>query len=226
MLWQWANNKTQVFILDLDGTLMPSAEIDNQCFWQAVFECYNLHDALPDLHGFTHVTDSGILSEWCPRFLGRQATCEETARIRLRFLQLLQTAASRQPELFSPIAGVENWLQAVADHPHVFAGIATGGWDHSARLKLSLSGLDRFKLPLASSDDAIARTEIMQVATRRVQEAHLLEDMLISYVGDGTWDLQASRSLQWGFIGIASGHQAQRLRAAGAEYIWPDFKRP
>ncbi len=225
MLWQWANNKTQVFILDLDGTLMPSAEIDNQCFWQAVFECYNLHDAPPNLHGFTHVTDSGILNEWCPRIIGREATREETARIRQRFLQLLQTAASRQPELFSPIDGVENWLQAVADSPHVFAGIATGGWDHSARLKLSLSGLDRFELPLASSDNAIARTKIMQVAARRVQQAHLLEDVLISYVGDGIWDLQASRSLEWDFIGIASGDQAQRLREAGAEYIRPDFNR-
>jgi len=226
MLWQWANNKTRVFILDLDGTLMPSAEIDNQCYWQAVFECYGMHNTPPDLHGFEHVTDSGILSEWCLRHLGRDTTPEETKQIRQRFLQLLQTAASRQPGLFSPIAGVEDWLQAVADSPHVFAGIATGGWDHSARLKLSVSGLDRFELPLASSDDAIARTKIMQIAASRVKKLHLLEGTIISYVGDGSWDFQASRSLAWTFIGIASGTQAQQLKDAGARYVCADFNKP
>ena len=65
MLWEWVNSGTQVFILDLDGTLMPSAEIDNLCFWEAVFECYGQRDGLPDLHHFKHVTDTGILEEWC-----------------------------------------------------------------------------------------------------------------------------------------------------------------
>ncbi len=205
---------------------MPSAEIDNQCFWQAVFECFNLHGAPPDLHGFKHVTDSGVLSEWCTREWGRCATSDETRQIRQRFLQLLQNSADRQGGHFSPIAGVEDWLQAVQDSPHVFAAIATGGWDHSARLKLSLSGLDRFELPLASSDDAISRTEIMQIAARRVQELYPQEDVVTSYVGDGTWDLQASRLLDWRFIGIASGVRAELLRKAGASYVQADFTRP
>jgi phosphoglycolate phosphatase-like HAD superfamily hydrolase len=226
MLWQWAINKTQVFILDLDGTLMPSAEIDNQCFWQAVFECYDLHGALPDLHGFKYVTDTGILREWCIRKLDRSATSEETRQIRQRFSQLLQNASSRHPGYFSPLAGVEDWLQAVQDNPHVFAAIATGGWEHSARLKLSVSGLDRFELPLASSDDADARTKIMQIAARQVRELHAVEGAVISCVGDGTWDLQASRLLNWTFIGIASGVQAERLRKAGAGYVQADFTRP
>lgn len=199
---------------------MPSAEIDNQYFWQAVFECYDRQDELPDLHGFLHVTDNGILSEWCDRVLGRSATAGETTQIRQRFLQLLQTAP---PEHFRPIAGVQRWLQAVQDCSHVFAGIATGGWAHSARLKLQLSGLDRFELPLASSDDAIARTRIMQIAARKVHKLHGIEDAAISYVGDGVWDLQASHALDWTFIGIAKGQQADRLRSAGAHAIKADF---
>jgi len=185
-----------------------------------------MHGALPDLHGFEHVTDTGILREWCIRKLGRSATSEETRQIRQRFSQLLQNASSRHPGYFSPIAGVEDWLQAVQNSPHVFAAIATGGWEHSARLKLSVSGLDRFELPLASSDDADARTKIMQIAARQVRELHAVEDAVISCVGDGTWDLQASRLLNWTFIGIASGVQAERLRKAGAGYVQADFTRP
>ncbi len=226
MLWQWANNATQVFILDLDGTLMPSAEIDNQCFWQAVFERFGQQDDLPDLHGFQHVTDTGILQEWCTDKLGRCASPQEIDWVKQRFLQLLQTAAKRNPSHFMPLAGVEAWLQAVADHPKTFAAIATGGWGHSARLKLQLSGLDRFGLPLTSSDNAIARTEIMKIAARKLQALHGVKNSTISYIGDGTWDLLASQQLQWGFIGIATGDQAKQLSESGAKLVLTDFSHP
>lgn len=226
MLWQWANSGTQVFILDLDGTLIPSAEIDNTCYWQAVFACFGERDTLPDLHGFKHVSDSGILDEWCVRELGRPPQAQETAHIRQQFLQLLESAANRQPQHFSPLPGVIDWLENVLEHDSVYAGIATGGWGHSARLKLKLAGLERFDLPLASSDDAVARTEIMQIAARRTLKHQRGNEALFTYVGDGTWDLKASQILDWKFIGIAAGTRAEQLRQVGATYIRADFCRP
>jgi phosphoglycolate phosphatase-like HAD superfamily hydrolase len=223
MLWKWANTGKQVYILDLDGTLMPSARIDNECFWQAVFSCFGERASLPDLGEFRHVTDSGILDEWCARELGRSASEEETRLTRLRFLQLLNSASVRQPLHFSPLPGVVSWLEAVRKNRNVYAGIATGGWGHSARLKLELSGLDRFELPLASSDDAISRTKIMQIAARRTV-AHKPEfNTVFTYVGDRTWDLQASQKLGWEFIGIASGTRAEELKQAGAVNIQSNF---
>ena len=226
MLWEWVNTGTQVFILDLDGTLMPSAEIDNECFWQAVFDCFGKQDQLPDLHHFKHVTDSGILDEWCVRQLGRPPGVDETSQIKHHFAQLLESAFIRQPEHFSPLPGVREWLGAIMKHEHVTAGIATGGWENSARLKLELSGLDRFELPLASADDAMPRTEIMQIAAHRTfpHQAHDKADF--TYVGDGAWDLQASRDLHWRFIGIATGTRAKQLKLAGAELIWENFSKP
>ena len=223
MLWEWLNSGKQVFILDLDGTLMPSAEIDNECFWQAVFDCFGERATLPELHGFKHVTDSGILDEWCKRELDRSPHAQETRHIRQRFLQLLKTASNRQPQHFSPLPGVRTWLETVRDNHNVHAGIATGGWEHSARLKLQLAGLDRFNLPLASSDDAISRTEIMQIAARKISGHQLENNAAFTYVGDGVWDLQASQKLHWGFIGIASGIRAIELKQAGAIHIQSDF---
>jgi len=223
MLWQWANSGTKVFILDLDGTLIPSAEIDNECFWQAVFACFGERDTLPDLYDFKHVSDSGILDEWCVRELGRPPQAQETTQIRQQFLQLLESAASRQPRHFSPLPGVIDWLEKVHEHDTVYAGIATGGWGHSARFKLQLAGLDRFALPLASSDDAVARTDIMQIAARRTFDHRLVSKPDLIYVGDGTWDLKASQKLEWNFIGIAAGARAALLKQAGATHIQADF---
>ena len=225
MLWQWVNSGTQVFILDLDGTLMPSAEIDNECYWQAVYECYDLPHRLPDLHDFQNVTDSSILHEWCVRQLGRSPLDDEVNVIKLRFVELLEIAHAQQSDHFTPLPGVVQWLEAATQQAHVFTGIATGGWALSARLKLKLSGLERFDLPLASSDDALTRTGIMQTALKRTVEIQGSDPPLISYVGDGAWDLQASRQLGWNFIAIASGDRARQFRLAGVDQIRTDFRK-
>ena len=224
MLWEWANDRSTVCILDLDGTLMPSAEIDNQCFWQAVFACFGTRDSLPDLHAFKHVTDAGILDEWCVRELGRLPQAEETGQIKEQFLKLLESAAKLHPESFRPLPGVNDWLESVSGNSLVHTAIATGGWDHSARLKLELSGLDRFNLPLASSDDATPRSEIMQLAANKAFEVKQGCDTDYFYVGDGVWDLQASQELGWNFIGIADGERALLLKLAGAAHVRPDFR--
>ena len=223
MLWEWVKSGTQVFILDLDGTLMPSAEIDNECFWQAVFACFGKSKSLPDLHEFKHVTDSSILDEWCVRELGRPPLLKETRQIKHVFVQLLESAFALQPEHFNPSPGVSEWLEAVIGSENAYAGIATGGWQHSARLKLKLSGLDRFHLPLASSDDALTRTEIMQIAAQKTYSNQPGEPAVYTYIGDGVWDLQASRELDWRFIGIAAGTRAAQLKQAGADQISQDF---
>jgi len=223
MLWEWDDSRKQVFILDLDGTLMPSAKIDNECFWDAVFDCFGNRTTLPILHEFTNVTDSGILNEWCVRELGRLPHMNEQRQIKQQFLQLLESASIRQPQDFQPLPGVISWLEKLAESRNVYSGIATGGWQHSARLKLKLAGLERFDLPLACSDATIKRTDIMRVAARRVFNDQPQNDAIFTYVGDGVWDLQASRELDWKFIGIAKGAQARTLRLAGAVDIRPDF---
>jgi phosphoglycolate phosphatase-like HAD superfamily hydrolase len=225
MLWKWVNSDTQVFILDLDGTLMPSAEVDNECFWQAVFGCFGERDTLPDLHGFKHVTDTGILDEWCIRELGRVPNEKEIMEIQERFVQLLEAASINQPRLFKPFPGVRDWLERVCVSKSVLAGIATGGWQKSARLKLKLSGLDRFDLPLASSDDARERTRIMQIAAQRTLRHQPGIQAAFTYIGDGAWDLRASEELGWEFIGIADGSKATQLRQAGAKHTRRDFRK-
>ena len=225
MLWEWVNSGTQVFILDIDGTLMPSAKIDNECFWQAVFETFGERDHLPDLHHFKNITDSGILEEWCVHEVGRLPLADEIRHIKQRFCQLLESAFAVQAEHFKALPGVDEWLEAAIDNDNAYVGIATGGWQHSALLKLKLSGLNRFKLPLASSDDAISRTEIMQIAAQRTLSNYNHKEAVFTYCGDGIWDLQASNALGWNFIGIADGERASQLSLAGADLIFKDFSK-
>lgn len=207
------------FILDLDGTLLPSHAVDNDCYWRAVGEVFGTDGASRSLHGFRHVTDEGILHEWALRTIGREASPEERSAVRGLFLDLLVAAFERQPADFEPMPGLCDWLDERSREGCGLA-IATGGWSHSAAFKLAVSGLERWNLPLASADDGMARTDIMRAARRRIGKPAVAD---LTYVGDSPWDVSSAAALGWDFIGIASGARRQALRNAGARTVVADF---
>ncbi|MGD8680114.1 MAG: haloacid dehalogenase-like hydrolase [Lysobacterales bacterium] len=215
-----------IHILDIDGTLIPSAEIDNTCYWQAVGRVFGVSDEPLALHGFRDVTDSGILQEWHRRQFGTDPAEGAVRAVREAFLSLTREAAAREPRAFGPVAGVERWLDQQAERG-IAVALATGGWGHTARFKLEWSGLARYRLPLASSDDAVRRVDIMLAARERlpVGEGNGKASGDVTFIGDGVWDLWASQELGWDFIGLASGDRRRRLLEAGAQRVVPDFHR-
>lgn len=215
----------RIHILDIDGTLMPSHEVDNRCYWQAVHEVFGTRPETIDLHQFRNVTDNGILAEWCETTLGRAPRGAELIAVRNRFLKLLQTAAGQQPAAFLPFAGVNEWLHR---QPSGTVALATGGWEHTARFKLQRAGLDRFALPLASSDQGKSRPAIMRHALEQLSRPDTpdsaAEALNVIYIGDGPWDFAAAMTLGWDFIGIARGQRAAALQQAGAHRVFADFR--
>ncbi|MED6307891.1 MAG: hypothetical protein VX563_07750, partial [Planctomycetota bacterium] len=105
--------------------------------------------------------------------------------------------------------------------------IATGGWTGSATTKLEHSGFEWRGIPAAFACDARPREEIIATSMQRSAEAH---DRPVDsfagavYFGDGSWDLAASRCLGVGFIGVAEGPRAERLREGGARFVVPDLR--
>jgi phosphoglycolate phosphatase-like HAD superfamily hydrolase len=209
---------TPRYILDLDGTLMPSHAVDNRCYWAAVHEVFGTAGGTVKLTKFRHVTDSGILREWAEQELERLPTRDEVETVRDVFLARIESAAQDEPDAFRPLPGVEDWL---ADQPQDHLAIATGGWEHTARFKLRAAGLGGFELPLATSDQAETRTGIMRHALSLLPTARGAPTV---YIGDGPWDVAAARELGWSFIGIAAGSRARDLVAAGAERVHADFR--
>jgi phosphoglycolate phosphatase-like HAD superfamily hydrolase len=215
-------NHGRAWILDLDGTMMPSSEIDNVCFWRAVHEVFESPPRILDLASFPEVTDSALLLAWCRETLGRAPREAEVSAVRARFFALLESAARERPECFTPTPGLVDWLARHRAEGAALA-VATGGWAPSARLKLRWAGLARFELPLASSDDCERRTDIMRRALERILPKGPGCDTAPVYVGDGPWDLDAARALGWEFIGIARDAAAERLLERGARRVLADF---
>lgn len=213
----------QVYILDIDGTLIPTHQIDNECYWEAVEQVFGQHARSIDLLDYSHVSDMGIIEQWCMESLGRLPTRPELDELRELFLQMIKAISLQQPHLFHPRGGLVPWLEQSWRQPGTRLAIATGGWGNTAAYKLEFSGLARFNMPLATSDDASRRTDIMRIAIERLRLNGADTRGSVTYIGDGPWDLLASKELGWSFIGIAEGERARTLKELGADRVFEDF---
>ena len=212
-------------MFDIDGTLTATTGVDAQCFVRAVNDLFRIKDVDTDLTSYRNVTDEGIAEEIIERHTGRVATEKELSDLKKLFVEMLRKEVSFNPELFYPVEGAVEILEDLVRHPDMEISLATGGWRESALLKLEAAGLDTKGLPMASSNDALSREEIMIISEERAKSSYHVHSFdSVVYVGDGIWDVKSARSVEYHFIGVGIDDGASRLRDEGAIYIIPDFK--
>jgi phosphoglycolate phosphatase-like HAD superfamily hydrolase len=213
-----------LIMFDLDGTLVDSTNIDSDCYLQALVDVFgfNLDLIDRDWGNYPHVTDAGILQTLCQTELGRNPTAIEISHYQQRFLERLNTAISHQ---LQEICGAKDLLHYLDLKPNFAISVATGGWRTTAEFKLQQTGLDQVLLPMACSDDAYARVEIMKCAYQRSIDLYQQPEFeTVTYIGDGIWDGVASNQLDYRFIGIGSGDRAIDLFAIGAKQVFPHYQ--
>jgi phosphoglycolate phosphatase-like HAD superfamily hydrolase len=214
-----------LIMFDLDGTLVDSSNVDSDCYLQALVDIFGFDLDLIDRDwgNYPHVTDSGILQTLCQTELARNPTASEISQYQQRFLELLNTAVISQP--LQEISGAKELLHQLDLAPNYAISLATGGWRKTAEFKLQQAGLDRVLLPMACSDDACARVEIMQCAYQRSIELYQQPEFeSVTYIGDGVWDGVASAHLEYQFIGIGREDRATDLFATGAKHVFPHYQ--
>ena len=190
---------TTSVIFDVDGTLIDSHAFDDELYGRALREVLGEVFIRPAWSDYEHVTDTGILREVCRE--NRLDIRAHEGPVRRRFGELVAAYLSR-PNACRAIDGGVALFESLRRQPGVHVGIATGGWTHTALMKLQAASYEVQGVVLASADDAFARTEILEIARARLPHS----DRVV-YVGDGEWDRKACELLGWPFVGIG-----ERLR--------------
>jgi phosphoglycolate phosphatase-like HAD superfamily hydrolase len=208
-------------MFDIDGTLIETMKIDEDCFVRSFKDVFGFADIDPDWLHYPHTTDSGIFHEIYTSRRGRSPTALDVSRFRQHFIGLLAAASSQFS--FAPVAGADRLLWRLAQGSSYRVSLATGGWRDSARLKMASAGMCFDDHPAASADDALDRESIMRLSRQRAAERYGESFACTVYVGDGVWDARACRSVGIPFIGIGTGSRATRLSAEGAVCVFPDF---
>lgn len=200
---------TTSVIFDIDGTLVDSFGFDETLYMASV------RDLLGDVRmrtnwvDYEHVTDAGIALQICKD--NGLETANSIQDLRTRFGENV-TKYLRATGPCAAIPGALTLWNMLRDRADVQVGIATGGWGHTARMKLEYAGFDCTDVPLASSDDGHVRIAIMARC-----RALLPPTASTIYIGDGEWDQAAAEQLGWGFIGVGN-----RLRGKCSSWT-PDF---
>jgi phosphoglycolate phosphatase-like HAD superfamily hydrolase len=199
-------------IFDIDGTLVDSVAVDDRLYVAAVRDVLGDVQIRPKWSDYEHVTDAGILRQICHENRLDVTQCDQ--RVRARFGELMADHLRREGSC-RPTPGALRLLEELRGMLDCRVGIATGGWGHTARMKLTSAGYDVSGVPLISSDDGHERVRIMAQC-----RALLPATAVTIYVGDGEWDQRASELLGWRFIGVGS-----RLRGSCQHWL-PDFSGP
>jgi len=209
-------------MLDIDGTLTQSYEYDREIFGLAIAEVLECPPVDADLNGYVDKTSSGVTLEAIQRLTGRSPTAEEIDKVKRRVLQHFKRMYRESPGTFSEVPGASRFLERLRKLDGVGIAIATGCWRSEALVKIRASCLSIDGIPMATSDDDRERKRIMEIAARRARDFYACPGFeRVVYLGDGSWDLQTSRSLGYGFIGI--GPRVQALKDSEAFRWHQDF---
>jgi phosphoglycolate phosphatase-like HAD superfamily hydrolase len=200
---------TTCVIFDIDGTLVDSDGFEEALYTAAVRDVFSEVRIRPHWDDYEHVTDAGIALQICKD--NELEISSSLAELRTRFGELV-SAYLRTKGPCTPLPGALKFWNSLRDNENFRVGIATGGWGHTARMKLESAGFLYAGVALASSDDALVRAEIMECCRRLLSPT----DSTI-YIGDGEWDQVAAKRLGWDFIGVGN-----RLRGKRSKWI-PDF---
>jgi len=186
----------QAVIFDIDDTLLHLANEDDSLYRQAIGRVLGTVRYRSCLADYNYVTDSGILTE-----LLSDNGVEANPKIITAIKDELLAATEKYVFEFGPfkeVPGARGLLSRLRNSERYAVAIATGGWRQTAQFKLATAGFDLEGVPLSTSDDAIDRVEIMQLALESLGED--LES--ITYYGDGPWDELACQELGWSFRAV------------------------
>ncbi len=208
-----------LILFDIDGTITNTTLIDYECFVQTFHDLFRLDVSDMQWNDFEHVTDSGVTSEIFKKHLKRELSEEDEKAIKFYFFDLLNL---RKQEI-SEIPGAIKTLQRLSEMHHTDIAFATGGWKMTAIFKLGSIGYEIGNQIIATADDHFDRAQITLQAINQFRIKHNLRAFeSITYIGDGLWDLKASRQLGINFIGI-DYLKTNELISAGAEFVIEDL---
>jgi phosphoglycolate phosphatase-like HAD superfamily hydrolase len=206
----------RLVIFDVDGTLTDTMAVDTQCFLRTFAETCGFANINSDWSCYKSATDAGIFQEIFESRMGRAPSAAETKHFRDHLVGLFRSAA--QEKLFAAVPGASDLLVRLKQSDEYRVAVATGCWADSARVKMASAGMCYDDYPSASADDVPEREAIVQLAMNRAEPFSRA-----IYVGDGVWDIRACRKVGIPFLGIAAGMQKEKLIAAGAVRVLPDF---
>jgi len=212
-------------IFDIDGTLTDTVKVDDKCFIRAFENVFGINISNQNWSEFKNVTDWGITEEIILKKRNRIPTDLEYKKMISEFIRILKKEFQVDKSQFNEVIGASEFVQFLKQKSNLAVGIATGGWEKSAILKLKSIGIESSEFAFSNSDRFKKREDILSDTIQRLKEKLDNKIERIIYFGDGTWDFLTCKKMGIEFIGI-DNQRNNKLKNIGAKIIFKDFKQP
>lgn len=212
----------KTFVLfDIDGTLLYSEKVDSRCFASSYEVIFGRPFPTIDWTRFPEVTDHVIFRTAFHDHFGRYPTEAERLKFEDHYLEGLRTSRATKPGEFREVPGAANlWRRLNADARFI-TGIATGGWQRPAAIKLEHVGIPPEQPFAGYANDRFSRVEILDEAITKARSVHRIARVI--YVGDAVWDVTTTRKMNLPLIGVRRNGDHDALIQAGAARVITDF---
>lgn len=210
-------------IFDIDGTLVHSNKVDSQCFADSYASVFGLPIPSIDWRDYPHVTDDTIFGTVFKNQFSRSPSDSEKQTFQDHFVANILTARQRDPSVFYEVPGARAMMEALSKDDRYRVGIATGGWQAPAQVKLNFVGIDFSKMPAGYADGNPTRPDIINTAINQGKTLYG-EPTKIVYVGDAIWDLTTCREMKIPLIGIRVRGDLDFFKKKGLEYVFTGYQ--
>ncbi len=209
-------------IFDVDGTLVYSDKRDSQSFADTYEQTYGLPFPTIDWSKYPHVSDDTIFKTVINNHFQRVATEEEMASFKMAFTDRIRQQRALIPEEFNMVSGAKSTIERLIDHPQYTVGVGTGGWKEPAILKLDFVQIPTEPLLISGADGKETRVQIIEEVIQQAQ-AQQVDFTRIVYVGDATWDVKTTRTMDLPLIGLRRKGDTDFLHQQGVQHVLSDF---
>ena len=213
----------KLIIFDIDGTLTNTNTVDHRSFIKSYADLYDINVDENMWEQCEHYTDTGIAQHVFDTKIGRPVGPVDIRKIKKAMVDNLMLYMDENESAFDEVKGAYEIIELLKTKNDFALAIATGCWEDTATLKLNIAGIDYDEIPLANSDHAVSRVEIIEKAIALAKEKYNLTSFeKVIYVGDGIWDLKACKEKNIPLIGIDCNENGV-LKKEGVSNVFKDF---
>lgn len=212
-----------LIIFDVDGTLVRSNRVDSRCFAETYQHVYGLPFPTIDWKQYPHVTDTAIFDTVIRNHFQRGAKAEEAEAFQQAFVDKITRRRQTHPHEFEQVAGARQMLEYLSTHEDFVVGIATGGWERPARLKLNHFEIPFNEVYFSGADGKWTREDIIGQVVDEAKKRHGSFQKTV-YVGDAVWDVETTRRMAMDFVGVRWQNDREVLKSAGARHVVQNYR--
>ncbi len=210
-------------IFDIDGTLVHSNKVDSQCFADSYEQVFGRSFPSIDWRDYPHVTDDTIFGTVFKHHFSRSATDWEKQKFQEHFVASIIAEREKKPEAFYEVPGARAMVEALSRNERYRVGIATGGWQAPAQVKLDFVGIKFAEIPAGYADGNPTRPDIIHTAVNQAR-ARYGEPTKIVYVGDAIWDLATCQEMELPLIGIRVKGDLKFFTERGVKFVFSGYE--